>query len=212
MSERLTSDARKCQILEGVRKVFARKGLEGATTRELAKEAGVSEALLYKHFPSKEALFAAVVMRNVSANIARFESLVPTGGTIDERLANMAANILHWALVSDIVGLMRLAIAEAPRFPDLATTVDRMTRERGTAAVARLLGDLAQSDELGRSPAFASERIATTTRFFLDLVLLPLLMRALFGEKLKPLHAEIGPHVSRSVAFFLAACRQGRVT
>src|SRR5438046_5320946 len=61
MSERLTFDARKCQILEGVRKVFARKGLEGATTRELAKEAGVSEALLYKHYPSKEALYQAML-------------------------------------------------------------------------------------------------------------------------------------------------------
>jgi AcrR family transcriptional regulator len=200
------------RILQAARQVFLEHGLAGATMEQVAGLAGAGKPTVYARFPSKEALFAAVVMRNVSANIARFESLVPTGGTIDERLANMAANILHWALVSDIVGLMRLAIAEAPRFPDLATSVHRMTRERGTAAVARLLGDLAQSDELGRLPAFASERIATTTRFFLDLVLLPLLMRALFGEKLKPLHAEIGPHVSRSVAFFLAACRQGRVT
>jgi len=45
------------------------------------------------------------------------------------------------------------------------------------------------------------------TRFFQDLVLFPLLLRALFGEKLAPLRAEIGPHVTRSVAFFLAACR-----
>jgi hypothetical protein len=36
---------------------------------------------------------------------------------------------------------------------------------------------------------------------------LPLVVRALFGEKLKPLRAEIGPHVAGSVAFFLAACR-----
>jgi hypothetical protein len=61
-------------------------------------------------------------------------------------------------------------------------------------------------------PAFAPERLATTTRFFLDLVLLPLLMRALVGEKLKPLRAEITPHVARSVTFFLAACRYGGVS
>jgi len=60
--------------------------------------------------------------------------------------------------------------------------------------------------------AFAPERLTSTTQFFQDLVLLPLVLRALFGEKLKQLRAEIGPHVTRSVAFFLAACRNGGVT
>jgi hypothetical protein len=36
-------------------------------------------------------------------------------------------------------------------------------------------------------------------------------MRALFGEDLKALRAEIGPQVARTVAFFIAACRQGAV-
>jgi AcrR family transcriptional regulator len=61
MNERLSCEDRRARILEGVRKIFARKGLEGATTRELAKEAGVSEALLYKHYPSKEALYQAML-------------------------------------------------------------------------------------------------------------------------------------------------------
>jgi hypothetical protein len=40
---------------------------------------------------------------------------------------------------------------------------------------------------------------------------MPLLLRALFGEKRKSLEAEIAPHVARNVAFFLAACRNGGV-
>jgi hypothetical protein len=48
-----------------------------------------------------------------------------------------------------------------------------------------------------------------TARRFLDLVVLPMLMRALFGEDLAVLRAEIEPHSARSVAFFLAACGQG---
>jgi hypothetical protein len=38
---------------------------------------------------------------------------------------------------------------------------------------------------------------------------LPMLVRALFGEDLAALRAEIGPHVARTVAFFLAACGHG---
>ena len=58
---RLTAEARKEAIVEAVRDVFAQKGFDGTTTRELAQAAGVSEALLYKHFPSKESLYAAML-------------------------------------------------------------------------------------------------------------------------------------------------------
>ena len=58
---RLSAEARKEAIVEAVQDVFAEKGFEGTTTRELAKAAGVSEALLYKHFPSKESLYAAML-------------------------------------------------------------------------------------------------------------------------------------------------------
>lgn len=57
---RLTSEERREAIVGAVRKVFAEKGFHGTTTRELAEAAGVSEALLFKHFPSKEALYTAM--------------------------------------------------------------------------------------------------------------------------------------------------------
>jgi AcrR family transcriptional regulator len=59
-----------------VRCVFAEKGFHGTTTRELAHAAGVSEALLFKHFPNKEALFSAMLMACCSEqDIGRFERL-----------------------------------------------------------------------------------------------------------------------------------------
>jgi AefR-like transcriptional repressor, C-terminal domain len=106
---------------------------------------------------------------------------------------------------------MRLSIAESRRFPELASSVHNMARGRGLEAVGRLLAEAAQSAELGNLPAFAPQRLATTAELFVDLVVFPLLLRALHGEKLKSLCAEIEPHVTRSVAFFLAACRHGGV-
>ena len=75
--------------------------------------------------------------------------------------------------------------------------------------MARLLGEVAQSGYFGMLSAFAPQRLATTTAFFQEVVFMPLILRALFGEKLEALCAEIGPHVARTVAFFLAACRHG---
>lgn len=58
---RLSAEARKEAIVEAVQDIFAEKGLDGTTIKELAQVAGVSEALLYKHFPSKESLYAAML-------------------------------------------------------------------------------------------------------------------------------------------------------
>lgn len=58
---KMTAEKRRESILRAVRVVFAEKGFEGTTTRELAQAAGVSEALLFKHFPDKEALYEAML-------------------------------------------------------------------------------------------------------------------------------------------------------
>ena len=58
---RLTAEARREAIVEAVQDIFAEKGFDGTTIKELAQAAGVSEALLYKHFPSKESLYAAML-------------------------------------------------------------------------------------------------------------------------------------------------------
>jgi AcrR family transcriptional regulator len=57
---KLSSEERRAAIIKAVRRVFADKGFDGTTTRALADAAGVSEALLFKHFPNKEALFSAM--------------------------------------------------------------------------------------------------------------------------------------------------------
>lgn len=198
------------RILDAARRVFLQRGLAGASIDEIASLARAGKPTIYARFPGKEALFAAVVMSKVAAAIERFGSSVPAGTTIDERLNTLGANILHWVLTHHI-DLMRLAIAEARRFPDLASNVHRMACQRGQEAVARLLGEVARSDPLGAAPALAPEQLATTARFFIDLVVFPLITRGLFGEKLEALQAEIGPHVARTVAFFLAACRGGGI-
>src|SRR6185436_6737946 len=60
MGRRMSAENRKEAIIQAALPLFARKGFAETTTRELARAAGVSEPLLYKHFPSKEALYAEI--------------------------------------------------------------------------------------------------------------------------------------------------------
>jgi AcrR family transcriptional regulator len=200
------------RILDAARKVFLEYGFEGASIDEIAEVARSGKPTIYARFRDKRALFIEVVTRDILSHITEFKGEVPTGATIEKRLTSAAITLIHWGFDNDRIGLMRLAIAEARRFPDLASTVSRKARELSTELGVHLLGELTQFDELGSLPAFAPERLATTARLFLDLIAVPMLLRALFELNLKTLDAEIDVHVARSVAFFLAACRNGGVS
>jgi AcrR family transcriptional regulator len=96
---RLSSEERRAAIIKAVRRAFAEKGFHGTTTRELADAAGVSEALLFKHFPNKEALFTAMQQSCCSAQhhgrIERLRALEPSASTL--------VLVVHF-LVSGMVG------------------------------------------------------------------------------------------------------------
>ncbi len=200
------------RIFAAARKVFLERGFEGASVEEIAETARSGKPTIYCRFPNKQALFAATLAHYVAARHARLKSHTPAGTTIEERLADVGVLLLHEALTNEWVGLVRLAVAEARRFPDLGSSIVRMTRERAVETLAGLLGEVAGACECGTPPAFGPDSFAAAARYFLDLILLPLLMRALTGESLETLHAEIGAHVSQRVAFFLAACRHGGIT
>lgn len=83
---RLSAEERKASIIQAVRHLFANKGFKGTTTRELAEAAGVSEALLYRYFPTKEALFEAIQKsfcdERVRARFDRLSALAPSTQTL----------------------------------------------------------------------------------------------------------------------------------
>jgi AcrR family transcriptional regulator len=194
------------RILDAARKVFLHRGFEGASMDEIAAAARAGKPTIYARLGDKRALFTAVVTRDVLSRIAQFSNEVPIQGTIEAQLTHAATTLLHWTLDNERMALMRLAVAEVQRFPELASTVSRSARELSTEMAAHFLGEMAQSGEFGTLPAFAPERLAETARVFLDLIVVPMLLRGLFERDIETMQAEIGPHVARSVAFFLAGC------
>jgi AcrR family transcriptional regulator len=58
-SKRLTAEARRQAVLDTACRVFSRSSYRGATTAEIAREAGISEPILYRHFGSKRDLYLA---------------------------------------------------------------------------------------------------------------------------------------------------------
>lgn len=193
------------RILDAAQKVFLDRGLEGASVDEIAEAAHAGKPTIYARFPHKQALFVAVMERMVQRRtdaIAASRVSAGTGATIDQRLKVFAALALRTALVDETVALVRASIAEARRFPELASHVHRMLRERGEQEVGRLFAELAAVAPC--PPPLAPDRLIETSRRFMELTVLPLIMRAMFGEPLPALRDEIDAHVDRAVDFFLA--------
>jgi AcrR family transcriptional regulator len=96
MALRLSARDRRQQILEVASGIFARKGYQGATTREIAEEAGVNEALLFRHFPSKENLYWTMLEKLclVGSRRQRMQKTLETGGTDLEVFSAIARDVL----------------------------------------------------------------------------------------------------------------------
>ncbi|MFT3742872.1 MAG: TetR/AcrR family transcriptional regulator [Pyrinomonadaceae bacterium] len=58
---RMSGDARREQILQTAVDLFSKRGFKGTTTKEIAKVAGVSEAMVFRHFASKDELYGAIL-------------------------------------------------------------------------------------------------------------------------------------------------------
>src|SRR5882672_5399749 len=58
---RMAGDARRLQILRIAMRLFSQRGFSGTTTREIALAAGVSEAMVFRHFATKQELYSAIL-------------------------------------------------------------------------------------------------------------------------------------------------------
>ncbi len=77
-------------ILEAAQRVFETEGLEGASLRAIAAEAGYTPAALYFHFASKEALYAALLDRSLAALKAQVDAAAAAAAGPEERFRETA--------------------------------------------------------------------------------------------------------------------------
>ena len=97
---RMTSDLRRQLILGAAKRCFARNGFAGTTTKSVAAAAAISEALLFKHFPSKAALYAEILAEECEADpdLAHLLGLEPSTATLVELIKGM---VRHFLSISD---------------------------------------------------------------------------------------------------------------
>ena len=133
-------------LLEAARARFLEDGYAAASVDAIAREAGVSKATLYGHFPSKEALFEAVVVAQCRRHASAVEALDTGGDDVAGTLAELARALLRFLLEPDSIAIYRVVAAESARTPELGRTF----YEAGPARLqARLAAYLRRMGERG---------------------------------------------------------------
>lgn len=92
---RLKASARRAQLIEVGRRVFAERGYEAASVEEIAERAKVSKPIVYEHFGGKEGLYAVIVDREMEHVVARITEAISTGSP-RERLERAALAFLTY--------------------------------------------------------------------------------------------------------------------
>jgi AcrR family transcriptional regulator len=133
---RMTAEERRVMVLDAALIEFAEHGLDGTSTEDIARRAGISQPYLFRLFPTKKALFLALVPQGFQRVTETFTAAA-AGLTGEEALGAMA-DAYHKLLADRTLLLMHLqsySACEDPEiravtraaFKDLWTVVERLT-------------------------------------------------------------------------------------
>jgi AcrR family transcriptional regulator len=133
-----SADLTRERLLSAAARTFSRDGLRGATTREIAREAGVNEVTLFRHFKSKEQLLRAVLERGLASELALMENHSSWKENLRESMESYARH--YYSHMEKKEGLARAFLAEAQALPQSMQTmiadVIRPVRERLVSILA----------------------------------------------------------------------------
>ena len=90
---RLAASARRAQLVDVGRQIFAKRGYEATSVEEIAERAKVSKPIVYEHFGGKEGLYAVLVDREMEYVVARISEAI-SSGTPRERVERAALAFL----------------------------------------------------------------------------------------------------------------------
>ena len=201
---RLSLAQRRRQLIDAARRVFAERGFRGATTRQIAAAAGVTEALIFQHFPDKDALYAAILDEGTAEarNDAWLDELESIRTCADDEtvIRMLYAGVI--ALHERDRDLLRLMVFSALEEHPLS----RHVNARATRLYRFLEAFIIDGQRAGRFKAGSPEFLA---RAALALPVYYILQRHLFKTPWPPVEA--AEVIESGVRFTLAGLRGERM-
>ncbi|AMM15727.1 hypothetical protein AX768_15740 [Burkholderia sp. PAMC 28687] len=192
------------RILDAATAMFLQHGFGGASLERIAEAAGAGKATLYSRYSGKEALFSEVVKRNCERSLQLVYD-APQSAELPQRLVAVTQTLVTRLLSDEVIALIRMVVADAPRFPSLAKLTSDAGRSRAVEAVATMIAEHSGRSFDARTQAANKRHAHVLATQLLDAIVSPMLMRGLMGEDLDEIRGDIRSHVKQTVALFVAA-------
>jgi len=189
---------RRAEIASVAERVFLKRGFADTTMQMIASLAGGSKETLYRHFASKEALFAEIVDRRATL-ISGPQSALARDEEPETVLCELGLGLMRLMMKSDTSSLLRIVVAEAPRSPQLA----RVFYARGPGATLDRLTDYLRVATRRRQLDCPQPLLAA--KLFIGSVVAQHHLYSLIGQPPAALcESEMRKHVHAAVMMFLA--------
>lgn len=136
---RMTGEERREGILDAALALFSEKGFRAATTRELAARAGITEAMIYRHFRSKLDVLRGVIERDsFLPEVCRFTTLDPQA-SLREQLIELGRNWRRTAF--ERRALLAIFLNEFTHEPEMAQSLRETLIQRALGQLVQALAD-----------------------------------------------------------------------
>ena len=164
----------------------------------IAIRAGASKETLYRHFGSKEGLFAEIVETRAKSFLDDLDENFDRPGSVADVLQNLALKLMDAMVGPEAISLCRTVIAEAPRNPELGEIFFSRGPERVRGRLTEFLVAAQGRDELScQDPDLAA-------RIFLGAIMSQFhLMRLVLQNRPHPTRPQLKAHVDEVVEMFL---------
>ncbi len=169
------AERKYAQVLDGARAVILARGFDGASVDDIAREAGISKATLYRYFPDKSSLFQAVMQRDCTAQASAMPRPIPDDRPLEDALAEAARGYIVFVTSEQAQSMFRAAVFEAARFPEVGRAFYASQVDRGRACLVPLLAVGVERGEI------VVDNLDLAAHRFLALCKAELFLKQLFG-------------------------------
>lgn len=151
---RLTAEERRAGILDAALAVFSARGYHASSIDDIAREAGISKALIYEHFDSKQGLYGDLLEQNANKLFERLASSL-AGVEVESGAARLASGLdAFFSFVEERRDAWRILFRDVSD-PETSAALDRIV-EQVTVVVAALIAQdpgARSQDKDGSEPA-----------------------------------------------------------
>jgi len=167
---------RRQAIIEAAMEEFISRGFAATRLDDIAKRAGVAKGTIYLHFKDKESMFEELIRTAIVPVVGRMHRPPAAGASVRDAVEAFALTFIQEIASTRRADLVRLIVAEGPRFPEIADFYYREVVSKGLAGMRAMI-------ELGIARGeIANKNLAKYPQILVAPALIAVIWQSLFGK------------------------------